>query len=353
MMALFASGRGRSCGLAVLALAVLGIRAARGAEARPMLVATHDPALLSALDAAFSPRGVRVAMADRPLRASADDLGAGARGADLVWLCDMTPAPAAAPSRDASAAGGGPAAGATALCVRPHQGRVIIRRIAVATPLSPEDAAALALSVQVALMPDAAAPAAIAQAASPGPLRTTGAAGDGAHSLTLELASGVRGGPYGSSVRASVAAAYLPPWLGHHLGIGFAVTGGPAYARSAASVRGPGPPSVPSSLLTGASDIAFRPFARGQARVGPLWLQLDLGPEAHVIDRDFTTESDSGLERWYWSLDGFVGAVVPFGRFFAGARVGASEQITGRHGPGPIGDPWNSEALVTVGVGGF
>src|SRR3954470_4309889 len=117
----FTSARGLCCAAATLAMALPAVRAARGAEAPAMVVATRDPALLSALDAAFSPRGVRVVMADRPLRASGDDLGAGARAADLVWLCDVTPAPA-------SPSGG--AAPPTALCVRPHQGTVIIRRVA-------------------------------------------------------------------------------------------------------------------------------------------------------------------------------------------------------------------------------
>src|SRR5947208_4992981 len=157
----FASARGLSVAAATLAVALPGIRAARGDEAPAMLVATRDPALLSALDAAFSPRGVRVVMADRPLRATGDDLGAGAREADLVWLCDVTPAPPSPPPS-------GGAAPPTALCVRPHQGTVIIRRVAVTTPLSPEDAAALALSVQVALMPDAAPPpAALVRPAPP------------------------------------------------------------------------------------------------------------------------------------------------------------------------------------------
>ena len=205
----FASARGLSVAVATLAVALPGIRAARGAEAPAMLVATPDPALLSALDAAFSPRGVRVAMADRPLRATGDDLGAGARGADLVWLCDVTPAPASPPS--------GGAAPATALCVRPHQGTVIIRRIAVATPLSPEDAAALALSVQVALMPDAAAPPARSRVPRRCRARARGPADERRASLTLELGlRRARDGPYGSFVAAralarSTAVARPPP----------------------------------------------------------------------------------------------------------------------------------------------
>ena len=137
------------------AVALPGMRAARAAEAPPMLVATPDPALLSALDAAFSPRGVRVVMADRALRATGDDLGArrAPRGSGVVVRYDAGPRQPFPRRRVALRP-------RTALCVRPHQGTVIVRRIAVTMPLSPEDAAALALSVQVALMPDAAAPAA-------------------------------------------------------------------------------------------------------------------------------------------------------------------------------------------------
>jgi hypothetical protein len=347
----FASVRGFSVAAATLVLALPGIRAARGAETAPMLVATPDPALLSALDAAFSPRGVRVAMADRSLRATGDDLGAGTRGADLVWLCDVTPAPAGPPSPS------GGAAPATALCVRPHQGTVIIRRIAVATPLSPEDAAALALSVQVALMSDGAPPPAIARPAPiPAAARAADADAGGAPRLTFELASGVHGGPYGSYFRLGAAGTFMPAWLGRRFGIGFAVAGGSASDRSTAiGAPGRGPQFAPQLVQSnGASEIAFRPFVRGQAGVGPLWLQLDLGPEVHGLARGAAPSFLFGEnERWYWSLDGFLGAVIPFGRLFAGARVGVSEQMSGRGGEGPIGDPWNGEALVVVGAGRF
>src|SRR5581483_4946528 len=180
-MARFGSPRGISVAV-VLALAPPAIPAARGAETPAMLVATRDPALLSALNAAFAPRGVRVALADRLLRTTSDDLGTGAPGADVVWLCDVTPVPA--PASPGSAA---PPAAGTALCVRPHQGTVIIRRIAVATPLSPEDAAALALSVQVALMPGAAPPPQTLARPAAAPARAPNVEETGACVLTLEL----------------------------------------------------------------------------------------------------------------------------------------------------------------------
>ena len=227
-----------------------------------MLVATPDPALLSALDAAFSPRGVRVAMADRPLRATSDDPGAGARGADLVWLCDVTPAPAAAPSSP------GTAPPATALCVRPHQGTVIIRRVAVATPLSPEDAAALALSVQVALMPGAApAPVTIASSApAVEPTRADSAGSGGTHGLTLELSGGFRGGPAGKSSRASLSAVYAPGAFEHRFGVGAALGVGSTSLNDGTTVRGPGPPALP--VVERNRDLTFRLFARAPGEHG-------------------------------------------------------------------------------------
>ncbi len=243
----FASARGLSFAAATLAVALPAIRVARGTEAPAMLVATRDPALLSALDAAFSPRGVRVAMADRPLRAASDDLGAGTRGADLVWLCDLTPAPAAAPSPSSGAAP------ATALCVRPHQGTVIIRRIAVATPLSPEDAAALALSVQVALMPDAAPPQKLARPAAAPVLadaarnRRRGGAHDDARAGPRRSWRRVYGSLF---ARPSVAiAVYAPGVYDHRLGIGVAVgVGSDAPFNGGPDITGTvGPRALPSS----------------------------------------------------------------------------------------------------------
>ncbi len=276
-VARFADARGLC--VAALVLAMPASRTARGAEAPAMLVATPDPALLSALDAAFSPRGVRVAMADRPLRATSDDPGAGARGADLVWLCDVTPAPAAAPSSTGSRA-------ARDRAVRPPaSGTVIIRRVAVATPLSPEDAAALALSVQVALMPGTSpAPVAIASSApAVEPTRADGAGPRGAHGLTLELSGGFRGGPAGrvfareplGSLRARRVRASLRPGGCDRCRFDVA-------QRRDRHLRGPGPPAVP--LVDRSRDLTFRLFARGQASMGPIWLQLDVGPAAHATN---------------------------------------------------------------------
>ncbi len=349
----------RFCGvLGALALGAPALGAPAAVEAPAMMVATRDPALLSALDAVFSPRGVRVVASERPLHATGDELAGGERAADLVWLCDLPPRPSPEPGLRAAAAsgaaigpGGAPAPGqGTALCVRPRRGPVIVRRIAVATPLSPEDAAAVALSVQVALMPDVAPVPreGIARAAAPpDPSRARGA---GAHSFTLELGGGARNGPDGTALRASAAAVYAPGGLGHHLGLGGAISAGPTYGVPSPSGRGPGPPPPSGS----ASDLTLRLFARGQVRIGPIWLQLDLGPEAHVMSRAFDEADRSSERRLHWSIDSFAGAVVPFGRFFAGARAGGSYLLTGRLAPtNPTGGTWNGEALATVGVGWF
>jgi hypothetical protein len=350
----FAGARGLFCAAATLALALPGFRAARAAEAPPMLVATPDPALLSALDAAFSPRGVRVAMADRALRATGDDLGPDGRRADLVWLCDMTPvlATVPAPAGGAAPAPAGGAAPATALCVRPHQGTVIVRRIAVTMPLSPEDAAALALSVQVALMPDAAAPAATVARPAPGtqPARAAGAKASGAHGLTLELAGGFGAGPGGHSSSLSLAAVHTPASLGHYLGVGAAVAIAeisPSGDAAVLSVRDRGPALLGS--VEKPTDLMLRLFARAQAIDGPVWIQLDLGPAAHATN-DVFDES----WRWFWSLDTFAGIVVPFGRFFAGVRGGGEYAVIGHFSSSVATDGrWNLEALVTTGVGWF
>ena len=336
-MAGFASrshARGWCREIAALAFVLPAFGVAQGADGPAILVATHDPALLSALDAAFAPRGVRVAVADRPLRAASDDLGTGAHAADLVWLCDF--------------------AGGTALCVRPHQGTVIIRRIAMATPLSPEDAAALALSVQVALMAETPTPDTVARSASsPEPARAGGVANRDMHSLTLELGGGARGGTDGPTFRVSVAGVFAPGWLGHHLGFGAAVATGSVNSNTSSSVATLSPgPSGPSSAPAG--DSTLRLFARGQARVAPIWLQLDLGPELHSASRVVDGPTLGDEQRGHWSLDGFVGAVVPFGHFFAGARVGGGYLLTRRGMPAnPFGGAWSGEVLATVGVGWF
>ena len=334
------SGTGARLGVVLCAL--LAGRGTAVAGAREMLVATRDPALLSALAAAFSPRGVRVVASAQPLHATSDDLTDRERAADLVWLCDLPPS-----NQE------------TALCVRPQRGPVIVRRIAMATPLSAEDAAALALSVQVALMPEAIPPArpttsgadvTARASALPAPSPAARPAERGAHALTLELAGGARNAPGGPTLRAGVAAVYAPRRLAHRLGLGAAIAGGPTYGAAAGAGRGPGPP-----LPTGdAADLTLRLFARGQAHLGPIWLQLDLGPAVDIVTRSFAETNRSSEQRAHWSVDSFLGAVIPFGRFFGGARVGGSYLLTGNlAATNPTGGSWSGEALGTLGVGWF
>jgi hypothetical protein len=93
----------------------------------------------------------------------------------------------------------------------------------------------------------------------------------------------------------------------------------------------------------------LRLFARAQAARGPVWFQLDLGPAAHATNDVFGESS-----RWFWSLDGFAGAVVPFGRFFAGVRAGGEYAVIGRFATANAIDArWNIQALATAGLSWF
>ena len=88
--------------------------------------------------------------------------------------------------------------------------------------------------------------------------------------------------------------------------------------------------------------------------MGPIWLQLDVGPAAHPTNGFFADPPGANDSRALWSLDGFLGAVVPFGPFFAGVRAGGEFGMIG-HLASTSSDvgPWNTEALATFGVGWF
>ncbi len=107
------------------------------------------------------------------------------------------------------------------------------------------------------------------------------------------------------------------------------------------------------------TDTTVRLFARRQARTGPVWLQLDLGPEAHIKSITLA-EGGPGGNVWHThglglTLDGFLGAVVPFGPFFAGVRAGGEFAVLGRFSSatGLFRPRWIVEALATLGVGFF
>ena len=238
---------------------------------------------------------------------------------------------------------------------------MIIRRVAVVTPLSPEDAAALALSVQVALMPDAAPPKELSRPVA-APVLADGSAVErsGAHAMTFELGLGLsHAGSDDTFAHPSVAMTFMP-WLGHRLGIGVAV----GVITKRGSLGGTGPSPNPQQIgvpFYGDDDVTDTPvrlFARRQARTGPVWLQLDLGPEAHIKSITLTEGYPGGGARRTHglglTLDGFVGAVVPFGRFFAGARAGAAYALKEPQDSLDLFRPrWIAEALATFGVGFF
>jgi hypothetical protein len=335
----------------LLSPAVLLLPTTAGArtESPPIVLATHDPALLSALSAAFLPRGVAVVQTERPFHRATDDVGAKAGEANVVWLCETEEAAGRDPRR--------PRETTTALCVRPRRGQVIVRRLSMSTPLSAEDAAALALSVEVVLMPGGAddrraapppTPAAqIERAPTLPPARALPPAG---HALTVEVGAGARNAPSGSALRASLAAVYAPGLLGHHLGLGLATVAGPAYGGPTPPARGPGPAPGAGS----ASDITLRLFARGQLRLAPVWIQLDLGPALHIVTRNSDDSAPDPIteRRLHLSTDAFIGAVIPFGRFYAGARAGLSYLVSGRLADtNPAGATWSGEGLLTFGAG--
>jgi hypothetical protein len=112
---------------------------------------------------------------------------------------------------------------------------------------------------------------------------------------------------------------------------------------------GPPPPAATQS------DLTVRLFARGQVDVWRLRLQLDLGPTGHVLTSHFPMPPPtSALTRRTlgYAVDAAIGAVVPWGRFFAGARAGLSYSLTE---PAPLGwmpsSRWGAQAVAVLGVG--
>jgi hypothetical protein len=103
-------------------------------------------------------------------------------------------------------------------------------------------------------------------------------------------------------------------------------------------------------------DVTLRLFARARPDLawllGPVHLELDAGTGLHVISRDMPGAMDGAgttERRLHLSVDGALGVVVPFSRFFAGARAGASYRVTPqREGDGPSG--WSGQALLALGV---
>jgi hypothetical protein len=318
------------------ALAAPSAPAAESGAARRLVVATRDAELVSALSVAFAPRGVEVTTAPRPLRSPSDPLLDA--DAHAVWLCE-------------------PVEGGTALCVRPRGAPVIVRPIAMAAPLSAEEAAALALSVEATLLggrdapPVAAAappPVVLARAAPTAPA----AAASALRPLSLELAGGGRFEGAGVRARAGAAVAFTPGTDRFRVGAGGGVEIGPAVTVPPAT-SGPGP-SMPGAHDR---DLTLRAFARGALRLGPTWLQAEVGPAAHVVTRQVDDPHSGSVgddTRDGWSADGALGVIVPIGRCFAGARAGASYRLDPRPRDDPGGHtPWSAEARAVLGVGIF
>jgi len=328
--------QGRPARRARLALAAASALAATfagrdaAADEGRLVLGTHDPALASALSVAVSPRGLSVVeLSDALLRASDVE---GARRAvsvhdaiAVVWLCDD-------------------AAGAHALCFCARDGHLTIKPISVVSPLAPPDAAALALSVKVLLGPPpqpTAAPAPVVREAKSLRLESVVVTAD-VPSLAVELRGGARvsdGLRDRSALRVGLDGVFAPDVLGRQLGVGIEASVGP---------------SLPSSYLVQADDLAFGLVARGQRRAGPLVLQLDLDPTVHLVSE----VSGPTRHRTQLSIDALAGAVWTFGRFTAGARLGIVYVPLADAGPYPLGTeppplslpPWNGEALLTFGA---
>jgi len=218
------------------------------------------------------------------------------------------------------------------------------------SPLAPPDAAALALSVKVLLGPPpqpAAAPAPVVREAKSLRLESVVVTAD-VPSLAVEVRGGARV-PDGlrdrSVLRVGLDGVFAPDGLYRELGVGIVAAAGPAfvgnYARSV-------------------DDLAFGAFARAQRRVGPLVLQLDLGPTAHLV----SAASGPTQHHTQLSIDALGGAVWTFGRFVAGARLGvvyvpladqdalpAANNVPAPFAELPLSLPrWNGEALLTLGA---
>jgi hypothetical protein len=292
-----------------------------------LVLATPDPELDSALRTAFSPRGMEVVLeAERPLR-QATDLPAPEGTADpVVWLC-------------------GDADGADWLCV--HQGghTRMIRRVAMARPLSPADAAALALSVDVALRyPEpAAAPTVAAPAlAAPAPPRPD------AFALTLEVTAGMRSTPIVRGVRYGLDVVYAPWWLDRRVGLGAGLLAGPPGPVDWDHGGGLRPPIGVSASR---DDLTFKLFVRTRLPLRTASLYLDAGPALHRVSFDdpVTAVRERTLEL---SADAALGVVMPLGQFFVGARLGTSYLVT--RGSAQLGSDdrrWGTEAVLNGGVG--
>jgi hypothetical protein len=304
-------------------------RAAR-ADGDRLVLGSHDPALTSALSVAVSPRGLSVVELPEPLARAADVADARREAAvhdavAVVWLCADD-------------------AGAHALCFCDRAGRLSVRPISVAQPLTPPDAAALALSVKMMLGPPPAPAAApvVAPAIVPKPPLAPVAdveARSALPALTVEVGVGALVAPH-VAPRFGLAGVLAIEALGRALGLGLGLAAGPSFDGGYGRTL---------------DDLTFSFVARGQRAFGPLALQLDLGSSAHLISAD-----DGAAERrTQLSLDGHVGAVWLLGRLLVGLRAGGFYVPAAEAGAIPVAADailpltlrrWNAEALLTFGA---
>jgi hypothetical protein len=309
----------RACALLAASLVLtVGARGARGAAVGRLdvlVLGTHDPALASALSVAVSPRGLSVVELADPLTRTSD-LEAAQRelavqdAVAVVWLCDD----------------------AHALCFCGRDGRLITRPVSVASPLAPPDAAALALSVKV-LLAQATPPA----AAPPPPRPPEPAAGPAPSkepqsqlqlpSVTVELAGGahVQSRAPSAGARFGLTGVFAPDAFARALGFGLGLTAGPRQT---------------------VSDVALRALARGRLQARPLWLELDLGPSAHLLSGDV---GPAVARRTVLSLDALAGVVLPLGAYFAGVRAGALF-VPAPAFAAPALPRWTGEAMLIFGA---
>lgn len=296
-------------------------------DARRLVLATPDQAFGSALEAAFAPRGVAVVEAEQTLLKASDVLE-GAQGEDaVVWLCDAPDGPA--------------------LCLRRGSRTQVVRQVPMTGPLSPADAAALTMSVQVALLhPEAAVRVQTAPAPPPAPV----AAGPHLFPLTFELTAGFRDGPVTSGRRFGLDVAYAPDWAGQ-LGVGAGISAGTERTFETLREPPPGPGRTPALTTSRGGDLTTRLFLRGRVPLGPLWLHLDAGPARHVVHSG-PQSSPLAHRRSSWSADGAVGVVLPWTRLLVGARLGASLLLSDRSAElQPRERSWGVEGLLSAGLG--
>ena len=313
-------------GALLVATFVLRAASAR-AESDRLVLGTHDAALASALSVAVSPRGLSVVELPEALVGITDGKVARREIAvpgtvAIVWLCDD-------------------AAGAHALCFCGPDNRIVVRPLSVTSPLTPPDAAAVALSVKMLLgAPQPAPPPPAPRPSAPRPPpKAAPPAAPTLPMLSLEVDVGARlQSPSAQHVglRVGLKGALMPEVFGHALGAGVGLATGPALAA-----RTPVGRTI--------DDASIDLFVRGRLVVAPLWLELDAGPSVHFLSVDAGTGAP---RRTDVALDALGGAVLPVGRALLGVRIGGFYVLTSPTGAAATSvalPRWNGDALATLG----